>query len=188
MEKKDAIILEVVKKIDAVAFLISKIALWVCGFLLAGVTIMICAGVFNRLFIHDTWLFVEEWSGLLLIPMSYLAFGYTLRYNKHLKMDLVVKSLSVRKQNFLAIFSAAFSIFCLVFLLDFSYTWLSYTVQRSAVSSGPMQTPLWMFSLSIFLGLVLLAIDMVLFLANRVIFLLTGKGPLHYYDQNGDDN
>lgn len=177
----------VVKVIDTAAFYISRAAGFICGALLAGVVIIICAGVVNRLFIHQSWMFVEEWSGLALIPMSYLSFGYAHRYNKHLKMDLIVKNMSQKWQNIMAIFAAVFSLLCLVYLIGFSYNWFDYCITRNALSSGPMQTPLWMFALSILVGMVILTLDMLGFLINRILYMATGTSPLHFYDQADEE-
>lgn len=187
MKKKQSnTVISAIKVIDTIAFYISRAAGVICGALLVGVVVIICAGVFNRLFIHQSWMFVEEWSGLALVPMSYLSFGYAHRYNKHLKMDLIVKRMSIKGQNIMAIFAAAFSLLCLVYLMGFSYNWLDYCITRNALSSGPMQTPLWIFSLSILVGMIILALDMIGFLINRVIHMITGESPLRFYDQIGD--
>lgn len=185
--KQKNYLMEAVKAVDTVAFHISKTAGFICGALLVGVVIIICAGVVNRLFIHQSWMFVEEWSGLALIPMSYLSFGYAHRYNKHLKMDLIVKNMSEKWQDIMAIFAAAFSLLCLIYLMGFSYNWFDYCITRDALSSGPMQTPLWMFALSILVGMVILTLDMIGFLINRIIHLATGKLPLRFYSQTDDE-
>ena len=179
-------IVRIAEKIDSAAYFISKLCMILCGFLLVGVTLMICAGVLNRTFTNWSWLFVEEWSGLALVPMSYLAFGYTLRWNKHLKMDLITRRMSIKWQNLMAVFSAIFSLACLWFLIQFSYEWLMYTVERNVVSSGPMQTPLWFFSLSVLAGIALFALDMILFLLNRIFALVLKQAPLHFYDPIGE--
>ena len=139
-------IIKFVTGFDAVSFHISRIACVVCGVMLVFVTLMICAGVINRLFFHQLWVFVEEWSGLLLVPMSYLAFGFTMRENKHLKMDLVVRMMPDRWKNIMAIFSAVFAFLCTLYLINFSWTWLDYCITRNALSSGPMETPCLLYT------------------------------------------
>ena len=180
--KENSPIMKLLKGCDTVIFNLSKIATIFCGVILIGTVLIICAGVFNRMFIHQSWMFVEEWTGLALIPMSYLCFGYTLRYNKHLKMDLLVNRMSNKWQNIFAIFAAVFSIVCLVYFLIFSYNWLDYCLVRDTVSSGPMQTPLWIFSLTIFIGCAIMMLDMICFLISRIVYLATGTTPFHFYE------
>ena len=180
--KDNSPMIKVLKSCDAVVFNISRIATFICGAILIGTVLIICAGVFNRMFIHQSWMFVEEWTGLALIPMSYLSLGYTLRYNKHLKMDLLVNRMSIKWQKIFAIFAAAFSILCIVYFLLFSYNWLEYCLVRHTVSSGPMQTPLWIFSLTILIGCAIMMLDMICFLICQIVSLVTGKNPFHFYE------
>lgn len=172
--------MKIFEKLDLAANAISKLCLIIAGILLAGVTVMICAGVINRAFSLGTWLFVEEWSGLVLIPISFLAFSYTLRCDKHLKMDLIVRKMNKKWQDIMAIFSGIFSLICLVFMIIFSWNWYSYTVERDVVSSGPMETPLWIFSLIILVAMVLFAIDMFLYTINKISSLILKKAPLKF--------
>lgn len=187
METKESKGLMILKKTDKIATIFAKISMWICGIMLVGITLLICAGVFNRLVLHHTWLFVEEWSALLLLPISYLAFGYTLRMNEHLKMDLIVQRLPIKGQDILAIFSAIFSLFCLAYLIMFAWSWLDYTYVEHAISSGPMQTTLWPFSLTILIGLILMTIDMIFFLINRILHLTIKKAPLYFINQYGEE-
>lgn len=188
MKNEKHTMIDTLKKADRFVYFISKAAAALCGMILVGMVLIICSGVFNRLFIHQSWMFVEEWTGLALIPMSYLGFGYTLRYNKHLKMDLLVMRMSFKWQNIFAIFSAVFSIICLVYFVMFSYNWLDYCISRNTVSSGPMQTPLWIFSLTILIGCVIMTLDMVGYLISRIIYAATGESPFHFHDQIGEED
>ena len=176
MEKTTPLLLRAIKKVDGFFDWVSRSCVVICGILLVGVAGMICAGVFNRIFIHAVWLFVEEWASLALIPISYLAFGYTLRQGRHLKMDLIVKKLSAKKQNILAVFSAVFSMVCLVYMIQFATNRLEYSVVRSTTSSGPMQTPLAPFAACILFGICLFSIDMLFFLISRILELRQGGG------------
>lgn len=187
MENRNNTLISILKKADTFAYMISKTATILCGAILIGMVMIICSGVFNRIFLHQSWMFVEEWTGLALIPMSYLGFGYTLRYNKHLKMDLLVTKMSFKWQNIFAIFAAVFSIVCIVYFILFSYNWLDYCITRDTVSSGHMQTPLWIFSLTILIGCVIMMIDMICFLISRIVYVATGELPFHFYEQIGEE-
>ena len=169
-------LLLIFKKTDKVFDWISRVCAFCCGILLVGVTFMICAGVINRTFTTFVWLFVEEWASLALIPISYLAFAYTLRQGRHLRMDLIVRKLSSKAQNILAIFSAVFSFVCLIYMIQFALDRMQYTVVRSTTSSGPMQTPLAPFAACIVFGVCLFTIDMLFFLISRILELRQKEG------------
>lgn len=68
-------------RIDSFFDRVSKVCAVISSVLLIGVTLIIFAGVFNRALLGFIWLFVEEYSALALIPISYLTMGYTLRWN-----------------------------------------------------------------------------------------------------------
>ena len=176
MEKAGHVLLCIFRKTDKFFDWVSKICACFCGALLVGVTVMICAGVINRIFTTWAWLFVEEWGSLALIPMSYLVFGYALRKGRHFKMDLVIRKLSTKWQNILAVFSAAFSLCCLYYMIQFAIDRVEYTIVRNTSSSGPMQTPLAPFAASMLFGICLFAIDMLFFMINRIIDLRKGEG------------
>ena len=170
----------VTKKIDILFDFVSKMCAVISGALTIGVMLIIVAGVFNRALSLWIWLFVEEYSSLALIPMSYLVMGYTLRWNKHLKMDLVVRNVPKKWKQILGIFSSVFSLVCIGYMIQSSTNWLIYSIERHTVSSGAMQTPLWVISASIVIGLVLFAIDMLLLTVNRVIDTFGQVAPLKF--------
>ena len=176
------IFINITKKIDAFFEFISKICALISGVIIIGIMLMIFAGVFNRAFSLWIWLFVEEYSALALIPMSYLVMGYALRWNQHLKMDLVVRNVSKRWKRVFGIFASLFSLVCIGYMVQSSTHWLIYSIERHTVSSGAMQTPLWVISASILLGLMLFAIDMLLLTINRVIDLIYGETPLRFIE------
>jgi C4-dicarboxylate transporter, DctQ subunit len=171
-----------IKKTDSVFEYIGRFYVFISGTLLVLVTLIIFAGVINRSFLGFIWVFVEEWSSLALLPMSYLAMGYTLRCNRHLRIDILVERLSNRWQNIFMIFAAAFSIVCLVFMIEASAQWFLYTYINKTQSFGPMRTPLWIFSASIVIGLVFFLIDMLLLLINRILALMSGILPVKLLD------
>lgn len=170
--------LRIIQRIDEFFDYISKVCALISGILIIGVMLMIFAGVFNRALSLWVWLFVEEYSALALIPMSYLVMGYTLRWNKHLKMDLITRIIPVKWKLICGIFAAIFSFVCTAYMVQAAIRWLTYTIERQTVSSGAMQTPLWIISTSILFGLVLFAIDLLLLTINRVINLKDGTAPL----------
>lgn len=189
MNSSVKVFIKITKKIDIFFDYISKVCAVISGILLIAVTLIIFAGVVNRAFMSWIWLFVEEYSALALIPMSYLVMGYTLRWNQHLKMDLVVRNVPRFWKKLLGIFAAVFSLICIIFMIMASFDWLVYNIERNVTSSGALRTPLWIFSASILLGLVLFAIDMLLLIINRIVALVYGEYPLLFIeDETSEDS
>lgn len=174
----------IIKKIDWLFSFVSRLCYGIGGILLVGITLIIFAGVINRSFFSFPWLFVEEYSSLALIPLSYLAMGYTLRWNQHLKMDLVIRNVPDRLRQILGIFAAVFSAVCIIYMVYASYKWFMYTVVRHVTSSGTLRTPLWIISGTMAIGILLFAIDMGLLIIHRVVGLITGKSLLKFVDDD----
>jgi len=180
-------ILKITKIIDRLFISFSKVVVTIAGVILMGVTLMINSGVLIRTLTDWTIVFVEEWAALALIPMSYLVFGYVLRCDRHLKMDLVVRSVPNRIKGVLAIFSGTFGLVVTWFILKSAYNSLMYTWTRNVASSGPMRTPLWIPNIFVMIGVSLLAADMVLFLLNHIIHILSGKKSFHFDDVKDEE-
>lgn len=171
-----------IKKIDSFFNNISRICAVISSILLIFITIIIFAGVFNRAFLSLPWLFVEEYSALALIPIAYLSMGYTLRWNQHLKMDIVVRNVPDRLKQIFGIFAAVFSLVCISYMAISSIDWFTYAFERHITSSGTLRTPLWMISSTIVIGVILFGIDMLLLIIHRIISMICGGSVLKFVD------
>lgn len=172
--------IKIIKKIDAVFDYISKGCFAVTAFLIIGVTLMICASVINRSFIGQVWLFVEEYATYALIPISYLVFGYVLRQNRHLNLDILYNKMPYKVKIALSIFAGVFTLVVTFFMFKYSWSYMQYQLENGVVSSGSMKTPLWGLSCCIAVSMILFAIDLVLFIVNYIILLFTGEQPLKF--------
>lgn len=171
---------EVIQKADSFFDKISKVCFALAAALILAVTLMIFASVINRTFIGGVWLFVEEYATLALIPMSYLVFGYVLRQNRHLNLDLVFNKCSYHVKIGLSIFTGVFTILVCCFMMSQAWSYMQYQLESHVVSSGAMKTPLWPLSLCIFLSILLFVIDLIFYVINRVIQLLYDDQPLKF--------
>ncbi len=181
------ILINIIKKIDLFFNAVSRVCAVISSILLVGVTLIIFAGVINRTFFEYTWLFVEEYSALALIPISYLTMGYTLRWNQHLKMDIVVRNVPKSFKRIFGIFAAVFSLICIIYMAMAAIDWFTYTLERHVTSSGALRTPLWFISSTIVAGIVLFAIDMSLLVVHRTIAMVNGSGSLKFIDDDESD-
>jgi len=184
MDNISQTLINITKKIDLFFNAVSRVCAVISSILLIGVTLIIFAGVVNRTFFEYTWLFVEEYSALALIPISWLAMGYTLRWNQHLKMDIVVRNVPSYYKRILGIFAAVFSLICIIYMTISAIDWFTYTFERHVTSSGTLRTPLWFISGTIVVGIVLFAIDMSLLTVHRTIAMVRGSGPLKFIEDD----
>jgi TRAP-type C4-dicarboxylate transport system permease small subunit len=129
MDNISQILINITKKIDLLFNAVSRVCAVISSILLIGVTLIIFVGVVNRTFFEYTWLFVEEYSALALIPISWLTMGYTLRWNQHLKMDIVVRNVPRYYKRILGIFAAVFSLICIIYMTISAIDWFTYTLK-----------------------------------------------------------
>lgn len=175
-------IIRFLEKLDKAVSFISKLGAFTGALIVLLTTVMIFAYVINRAFIGQVWLFVEEWTALALIPMAYLGMAYTLRRNKHIRVDILVERFSPKVQRILEIFISVIALLVLGFMLERGINWFLYTLQDNIRSSGPMRTPLWIFTLILVIGLALYAIDTIFYIVHKFILLVDDKSNLDFDD------
>jgi len=172
----------IVKKLDKISYNISRIGAVISGVLIALITLMIFCYIINRQFTGYTWLFVEEWAGLSMVPMAYLALAYTLRWNQHIYVDALVKRFSLKTQNIIGILISLLSLVVLGFIIERSFNWFIYTWVDHIASSGPMRTPLWTITISILVGSVMYFVDTFFFMVQKMLNLIGKTGVLNFHE------
>lgn len=170
----------VIQKIDNFFNAVSKACFALAALVIIGVTLLIFASVINRTFIGQVWLFVEDYATLALIPITYLVFGYVLRQDRHLNMDLVFSRCPYKVKIGLSIFAGVFTIAVCCFMTSQAWTYMMYQMDKGVVSSGAMKITLWPFSLCILVSVILFMLDLIFFVLNRVIQLIYDEQPLNF--------
>jgi TRAP-type C4-dicarboxylate transport system permease small subunit len=130
----------------------------------AGVFIMsvlITIEITGRYLFGFSLLVVDEWSGYLLVMVTFLGLAYTMKTKGFLQIDFLVNRLSQRRRHL-------FNIFLVLIALIYSlvigwkliiYTWLNYST--GAVSVSISQTPLYIPQLFMPLGILLLVLELI---------------------------
>lgn len=168
--------------LDRISYWMSKIGAIVSGIMIVLTIVMICAYIVNRQFIGQIWLFVEEWTALALLPISYLGMAYTLRWNRHLRVDVFTSRCGTRTQNILTIIVCIFSLVVMGFMIERGIDWFWYNWADNVRSSGSMRTPLWIFSLPMVLGLIMFFLDTFFYLINSLLSLFGRPERLKFYE------
>lgn len=180
MEYSSHKIVRIVQKVDSFFDRMSKIFFVIAGILVVCITLLIFAGVFNRSFIGKVWLFVEDYAELSLIPMSYLVYGYVLRQDRHLNMDLIYNKFGHKGRTLLSVFCGLFSLFIACFMLKYSFSYMMYQYDHHIVSSSAMKVTLWPFSLCIVIGMTFFVIDVIFYTLDKLFYLIYGEQPLKF--------
>lgn len=168
-------------KIDKVLSKISGAGAVVSGILIATASVLIFAYICNRQFIGQVWLFVEDWSGLSLVAIAYLGMAYTLRRGKHINVDMVVRLASPKVRNILDALISAVALGVLGYMLERSINWFLYTYRDDVRTASAMITPLWIPTVAMVVGMVILNLEMLIHFIRTVTALVRGSGETDGY-------
>ncbi|MDP2625826.1 MAG: TRAP transporter small permease [Candidatus Rokubacteria bacterium] len=115
----------------------------VAGAATLGLTVMVAAGVVARRVFNAPFLFVEELSGYVVLAIVFLGLAHTLRVGGHVRVELVIDSVSGAPRT--ALRGAAIvlaGVWAVVFLLAAMYQ-VSEFYTQGILSFAYLQTPLW---------------------------------------------
>lgn len=160
---------------------ISAVGAGVSAILIIAASLLIVAYIINRQFIGQVWLFVEEWVGLALVPIAYLAIAYTLRCGAHINVDIVMVKLSPLKRNIVDVLVSLMGLVVLGYMTERSISWFVYVWKSHILSTGPMRTPVWGFSLTMVLGMVMISLEMILHFFRTLMAVLRRSGQTDGY-------
>lgn len=170
--------------LDKGSYAISRFFGIFTGVLIALVAAMIGFYVLNRATFGFKWLFVEEWTSLAMVAISYLGLGYTLRRGRHIYVDVVLRTLSERKQLVCGVIASVVCMLVIGCMLERSLDLLSYNFARDVRSTGPLRTPLWIPTLAMNVGLFVCLIDFVFFFFDRLLRLFQHEsGGLNFFSE-----
>ena len=164
----------VLSKIDKVIDMLSKAAVAISALSLVFLVFLITVYVFDREFLYGQWLFVEEWSGYLLVLIFYWACAYALRSGAHIKVEIVSRLFPDRVKPWIECFMALLATGILVFLIKGSIGWVIYALEERVVSDYPSLTPMWIPLAFVPIGLCLFGLAMGLETVRRVTAAVAG--------------
>jgi len=165
---------KIIRSISLVGAAVSVI-LFLTAFLL------IVTYVINRKFIGQVWLFPEEYIGLSLVPIAYLSMAYSLRCGAQVNMSIILNKFSPWKRNIIDLLASLVGLFVLGYMTERSISWFVYVWQNHIVSTGPMRTPLWGFSLTMILGMVMIDLEMILHFFCTLVAVVRRSGKTDGY-------
>ena len=164
----------VLSKIDKVIDILSKAAAAISAFTLLFLVALVTAYVVSRELLHGQWLFVEEWSGYLVVLIFYWSCAYALRSGAHIKVDIVSSRFPDRVKRWVECFIALMGTSILGFFLKGSIDWVIYALKEGVVSDFPSLTPMWIPFVFVPIGIGLFALAMGLETIRRITVAVAG--------------
>ena len=144
------------------------------GVILSSVSVLlmvvfISVNVVLRKMAGFAFLFVEEYSGYLLVLITYLSLAYALRKGKHIHMDLIVSKIPQRLRDYIETTNSFLCLIVLFFLLVKMINFCYFSFEFRIRSDSQSQSIMWPLHFLVPLGLALFILEM----SNHFIRLLS---------------
>lgn len=151
---------------------LSALGFWISGIAVLFMILLISVEVVGRRVLNFSTLVADEFSGYLLVVITFMGAAYTLKTGGFTRMELVYNLFKARGRW---IIDLLFSLVSLVFLIILDY-WLwvhIISIYRSDMaSSSILQTPLYIPKLFMGLGVTFLALEVIF----EIVTLFSSRG------------
>ena len=132
-------------------------AAWLAGLFMVALLLAVLASVLGRQF-HFNIAGTDAYAGYMMAGAGFLALAHTLKRGEHIRVTLLLQSLSPRARHALEVWAlaAASVLAALVAFYSVRLAWQSHAFND--ISTGNDATPLWLPQLSMAIGTTILAI------------------------------
>jgi TRAP-type C4-dicarboxylate transport system permease small subunit len=172
MEKRLYMFAKIAKSIAAM----NRVATAVADTGLMVMTGLVVSDVVLRRAFNAPIIFADEVAGYLLVLVTLMGLGYTLKEDGHIQVMILVQNISPRKRSFLRILWCLTSLVYTAILLftTAELTWESYAM--GAFSPTPSQLPIFPFQMLMPIGCLFLLLTLVIELvASIYTFIMPAK-------------
>jgi len=143
------------------------------GGILAGLSLIITLmlvfiGVVARYILRLAVVFIDEYTGYLLVLMSFMGLAYTLRTEGHIDVDLLIRHLRKKPKLWIRTATALIALALTILLTIQTGNKMLDSYRLKAISTSPLETPLFIPQMFIPIGLGLLAISLIAMICKNV--------------------
>jgi TRAP-type C4-dicarboxylate transport system permease small subunit len=118
--------------------------------------------------VPTSFLFVEEFSAYLLIAITFLGAGYTLRKEKHISVTLLTEKLPERIQMWWHVSIASICLIVVVFLQYHAISFFLAALFSGERSDTIIATPLWIPRLLLVPGYLFVILELIVYLIKKI--------------------
>ena len=149
------------KKILAIIDFISTVGMYASGIGISIMALFITLEIAGRHLLGYSMLIVDEWSGYLLVIVTFLGLVYTMKTNGFLQIEFFLNRLSPKPRRILHIvlISLALAYSVLIAYKLILHTWSSYSTGQVSISIS--QTPLYIPQVFMPIGMFLLILQLI---------------------------
>ena len=139
-------------RLERILGISSTISSWFSLLAIMAMTLMIVVAVVFRYILKLSIAFDTEYTGYLLLIISFVGAAYALKVGSHVSVDFVTRLLPPRVQRWLQVVTDGVSLVCIILLVYYMYQLTFTNLGRGTVSVTPMETPLGPVQLFMVLG------------------------------------
>lgn len=141
--------------------------------LIVAMMVIVFTEVVSRGLFGFSFLVADEYSGYLVVALTFLGIPYALEKEALLRVEVIFGSLRERPQTILALLFDVISLIC-TSIIGFYVLRLTLTsFERGTFSSTPAMTPIWIPQAIMPLGMALVAIVLLVRIRGRISALAT---------------
>ena len=134
---------------------ISSISGWLSGIGVLVMLAIICTDVPLRYFLGKPLLISDELSVYCMIYVAFIGAALTMKMGRHVSVDLLWKTLPLKAQLWLDVATAYVGAFIMAIMTWQTIGWIVFVYRSGRLSSGIMETPMWIPQSFIPIGLFL---------------------------------
>jgi TRAP-type C4-dicarboxylate transport system permease small subunit len=171
--------MKIVRFLDRIIDILSKVALFCGGALLMVMAINITYGVLARYLFNAPSVYAMDLTKILMIPALVLAVSYVQRYNRHLQVDFLSARFPEKVQLILLeIIVPIAGLFVGYILVWKGWTAMVYARSINEVSYSSWGEPMWPVKLMIPIGYGLLCLVLIAQVCKGIARLVHDKGEV----------
>ena len=127
----------------------------------------ITVAVLFRYILNAPILFIDEYSGYILVCIAYMGLGYAARIKAHIVVDYVTSHLPVKVLPWVGLFQYTLALIMIGIMVWQGFDlWLTSIVEHQ-LSRTVMATPLWIPRLFVWVGLTVFALEVLIKIGNQ---------------------
>lgn len=131
------------------------------AFILAGNTI-------SRYVFDSPWYFAEEYTGYLVVMLTFLPLAYTLRTKGHIAIDIVTNRLPEKTRARLEVVTTGLSLMVLIIMIWYALKLTIGSFQDNVLAPTVAMTPLWIPQMFVVVGLIIFVGELMFYMVAKI--------------------
>ncbi|MDI6756059.1 MAG: TRAP transporter small permease [Thermodesulfobacteriota bacterium] len=145
------------------------------GWLVPLMLILVAVEVFMRYILGQPLIIADEFSAYLLVALSYLGLAYTWRQGGHVRISLLVSHLPPKVASWVRLIALIMILMFLIGISHAGYVMIMYALKINLKSSTWLTVPLFWPQLTVFIGFILLTLQLAVEIARAIVRIRAGE-------------